>query len=412
MRITPRILFVISSVLLIVSELSAQSSPNDFLLTAFEDPSLNEYQAQLNFLKTRNFRLPIGEEVEFRYSNDERTFEDVRYQLRFRPGNPWKIRRNNALFNARKEAISLRQSLEFKETLFERYTLMLEYLIAIQKRELSRKQLELSQRKVNLFEQSVQSDLFDARDYVDAKLETIEFLEDYDELRVEVNQAQQQIKLILVTDNVDWSEFELIAHPQIQEIMNSIITSTFDAAELAYLEQQVEVAQLETSTERADFDLGFVQAEYAPFKNNGDNELGFSFGVTIPIFRNNKDQIAERILDEIEQESEFETLAYRDSINKALESSFLTDYLEHHNQLLAEIEKLNIDVLTSNLAVSEDFDPIALLDLEEGKLRLEELVVRSNERLLQHYLDFLFAFDALQQLPLQNYLANDLSFIE
>ncbi len=90
----------------------------------------------------------------------------------------------------------------------------------------------------------------------------------------------------------------------------------------------------------------------------------------------------------------------------------MIDYLEHHNQLLTEIEKLNIDVLTSNLAISEDFNPIALLELEEGKLRLEELVVRSNERLLQHYLDFLFAFDALQQQPLQNYLAKDLSLIE
>ncbi len=275
MKIALRILCLICFAFLITSKSYAQSSPNDFLLTAFEDPNLIEYQAQLNFLKARNFRLPIGEEVEFRYSNDERTLEDVNYQLRFRPNNPWKIRRNNALFNAHKEAISLRQSLEFKETLFERYSLMLEYLISNQKLGLSRKQLELSQRKVDLFEQSVQSDLFDARDYVDAKLESIEFLEEYDDHRVEVNQALQTIKLILASESINWDDFELITHPHIQQVMENIITSTFDAAELAYLKQRVEVAELETSTEKADFDLGFVQAEYAPFKNNGDNELGF-----------------------------------------------------------------------------------------------------------------------------------------
>jgi hypothetical protein len=412
MKMKLRIFWVLCITASLTTNSNAQSSPNDFLLTAFEDPQLIEYESQIDFLNQRQYRLSFGEEIELRYGNDERTLEDARYQLRFRPSNPWRIRRNNALFNARKEAISLRQSLEFKEALYNRYSTMLEYLFAEKEIELSRKRFELSQRKVQLFEETIQSDLFDARDYVDAKLESIEVLEDLDDLQVDARQTQQKIKIILAIDDFDWNEFELISPDRIQSEMDDLISRSFNAADISYLKQQIEVARLETSMERADFDIGFIQAEYAPFQNNGDNELGFAFGITIPIFKNNKDQIAERILDEIEVESELALEMYRDSMNKVLETSFLTDYISHHNQLLSEIENLNIDELGTNLAIAEDFNPIALLELEEGKLKLEELVLKSYERLIEHYINFLFALDALQQQPLRNYLSNELSYIE
>ena len=49
----------------------SQSTPEDFLITAFEDRSLNEYQAQINFLNRRTYKIPLGDEFELRYSNDE-----------------------------------------------------------------------------------------------------------------------------------------------------------------------------------------------------------------------------------------------------------------------------------------------------------------------------------------------------
>lgn len=412
MNVTKIRIAFIFLILTVGTDAKSQSTPNDFLLTAFEDPNLVEYQSQIDFLERRSYRIPFGDEIEVRYSNDERTLNDSRYQLRFRPSNPWKIRRNNALFNARKESISLRQTLEFKEALMDRYSLIVDYLSSKKYVELSKSKFELSQRKVQLFEQAVQSDLFDARDYVEAKLEVIENLEKYDDQLVEFNQIIENISLILGSEGIEWDDFEVVLPDEIEQIMNNLVTSTFTNTDLQYLRQQVEVARLETSTEQSDFDIGFIQTEYAPYKNNGENELGFSFGITIPIFKNNKDQIADRILDEIEHQNEFQAMAYQDSLNKVLETNFLSNYISHHHQLLKEIERLNIESMTSNLAISEDFNPVTLLELEEGKLKLEEIVHRSHMRLLERYLGFLFAFDALQQIPLLNYLSNDLSFIE
>ena len=76
------------------------------------------------------------------------------------------------------------------------------------------------------------------------------------------------------------------------------------------------------------------------------------------------------------------------------------------------MEKINLKELSDKLASSENFDPFVILKMEEGKLKLEQLVLRSTKRLLEYYLDFLYSHDVLQQMPLKNYLSNDLISIE
>ena len=41
------------------STVDAQLSPNDFLLTAFEDPSLIEYQKKFNYLQKKKLSITI-----------------------------------------------------------------------------------------------------------------------------------------------------------------------------------------------------------------------------------------------------------------------------------------------------------------------------------------------------------------
>ncbi len=289
--------------------------------------------------------------------------------------------------------------------------MLLKYISSKNATELSKKKYQLAQNKVQLYEQAVESDLFDGSGFIDAKLEVIELLEKYEDSKVKWNHATEKIKLILGKENIEWNDFTLISLEKMEETMYNLLTSSFFNTDLQYLQKQVEVAELETSTERFDFDLGYIQAEYAPFKNNGDNELGISVGVTLPIFKNNKNQIAEQKLDEIEQQNEFNAAVHQDSLNKVLKSSFLSSYLLHHKKLLKEINALNLDSITKNLSVSENFNPLSLLKLEEGKIKLEEIVQISHHRLLKYYLEFLNAFDALQQIPLKNYLSNDLNFI-
>ncbi len=398
--------------LMLACTTQAQLSPSDFLLTAFEASNTTQFDEKINFIDRGTYRLPLGEEIEFRYSNDERSLEDARYRLRLRPTNPWKIRRNNALFNALRAELSLEQQLVFNENLYDRYITLLDYIFTGKETELLEQRYLLASKKLRLFQQNPQSELFDARDFVESKLESIERLEDLEESHIDLLKQEMQINLILNSTDIKWENVELITIDQILEISQKVIRRQINSTQLEYLQQQIEVARLETAKERADFDIGFVEARLAPNLDNDKNEFGFAFGVTIPIFRDNKDQITERMLDEIELTNELLAEASKDSIVKVIEFQFLQDQLVQHQKLSENISEMNTDVLAENLAISENFSPIALLELEEGKLKLQQLLLRSQHRVLEQFIEMLFAYDALHSKPLKNYLQKDLEIIE
>ena len=396
----------------LVSDIFAQQTVADFLLTAYEDVTLNQFDSQMNFITPRNIRIPVIDEVEIRMSNDERTYEDLRYQLRLRPANPWAIRRNNALFNARKEELSAEKQLQYKENLINRYELVLEYFEQLELSSLNRTRLELLSKKSSIFMENPSSDLFDAREFAKSKIEEVEVLEELNNIQVGSNNTQMEISIWMGETEIDWKYFPLISVSSVDSIAALITSNEFTSTELEYLTRRFETAQQETRVEKSDFDIGYVQAEYAPFIDPDKTSLGFSIGLNIPIFKNNKPQIAERMLDQIRRENILIAETKIDSIEKALEYGFLLNLTEQHFQLQRDIDNLDFDNLLSNLGRSENYDPIAMLELEEAALMLDEMVIKSKYRVLEQYLDFLYTYDSIVQKPLLNYLAKDLSPLE
>ncbi|HBX65021.1 MAG TPA: hypothetical protein DEG32_02265, partial [Balneolaceae bacterium] len=100
--------------------------------------------------------------------NDEQTYEDIQYALRVRPGNPWRIRRNNAFFNATKKELQLQKKLEYKDNIFLRYEVALEYFYNRDLADQIDERMQLISRKASIMEDNIDSDLFDAKDYSEA----------------------------------------------------------------------------------------------------------------------------------------------------------------------------------------------------------------------------------------------------
>ncbi len=394
-----------------VTPLRAQLSVSDFLLTAFESPNLNQYNQQIDFLNGRPYRIPPINDLELRFGNDELTNQDQQYALRFRPSNPWLIRRNNALFNATRDQISARRELEFKENMADRYEVVIQYFYNTDLSDLINEQLRLAESKSVIFQNNVESDLFDAKDYVDAKLDQVDVIQELDENLIDLSKQQQAISTILGTDTFDWSDFKLITVSTIDSISSTIAASSFSSAELNLIAKKIEVAKQETRVEKADFDIGFLQAEYFPFRNR-NSDVGFAFGISIPIFRDNKPQITERKLDEIEFQNEFRAQSFRDSLNRVLQFEHLKNLLNHHQLIEDKIEALDIESLLKNLSRAENYDPITTLELKEGLERLNEVRLKSKHRILEQYLNFLLAFDVIIQQPLKNYLSENFESIE
>lgn len=392
-------------------KVSAQKSVSDFLLTAFEDPATSHYDDQIAFLKPRRYRYPAVDEIELRMGNDEQTYEDLQYAIRFRPGNPWRIRRNNALFNATREELKLKKRLEFKENMFLRYELALQYFYNLELTEQIEQRLDIISRKANIMETNLQSELFDGKDYSEAKLDQVEAIEKLEEAFVELNQAQVEIELILGASDLNWEAFKLIDVETLADISRDIAGRSNSSVELDLISQQAEVARQEGRVEKADFDIGYAQLEYFPFTNRKSN-YGFSVGVTLPIFKDNKPQIAESKLDEIELKGEFRSVQYRDSLDKTREYEHLKNLISQHRLIIKKKEELNLKAMATNLANSEEFNPLIILDLREGIVKLDELILKSKYRVLTQFIDFLHTYDVLTNSPLTNYLSQELIPIE
>ncbi|HBX65020.1 MAG TPA: hypothetical protein DEG32_02260, partial [Balneolaceae bacterium] len=148
---------------------------------------------------------------------------------------------------------------------------------------------------------------------------------------------------------MNWENFSIIEVAEINQISEDIASVSELSTELDLIAQQIDVARQDTRVEKADFDIGFAQLEYYPFTDRKSN-YGFSVGVTLPIFKDNKPQIAERKMDELELRSEYDAEQFQDSVNKIREFEHLKNLIAHHELIQEKKEKLNLLAMTDNLA--------------------------------------------------------------
>lgn len=386
----------------------AQSQLSDFLLAAFEDINTYGFTQAKNYITPRNYRIPVIDEIEIRFSNDEFIAEEQQYAFRVSPSNPWKVRRNKALFNATKTEIGLQQKLMYKQNMYNRYLVASSYLLDLKQLELETERYNLTRKRATIIGDNAESSFFDSEDYVESKLDQIDKLYELQEQQTSLLHNKRTIASLMRVEDLNWDNEVLVSVTTIDSVANRIAQRNFNSAELNLLVQSLDVARKETRIEKADFNLGFVQAEYMPLKNR-ESDIGISFGITIPIFNPNKNKVAERIIKEIEIENQIQTQEFQDSVNKVIQYGFLLDLLKNHQLLEQQIEQIDIPSLIKNLSVNENNNPVTLLDIEEALIKLKLLKFESHKRMVEQYVEFLNAFDMLSTTPLINYLSDSLT---
>ncbi|MFA5668171.1 MAG: hypothetical protein WC967_02930 [Balneolaceae bacterium] len=397
--------FVLSSVF--CPNLKAQESLDDFILTAFEDLNLQQYESQIQFLTKRTYSLPLIDKLEARFDNDDLTKDDQEYALRLKPNNPWKVRRNNALFNASKLELQAEKKILLNENLYWRYELALGYLIEQEAQATANAKLDIINQMATILSENQQSVLFDPKSYVGIKLKQIDALSTIGEIKQASNFYTQHITTILHTTQFNWDNVELISVENVEAHALDIIKNQLSSSEALLLASQIEVAKKEIRLENSNFDIGFIQTKYQPYSTNKSN-FGVSFGINIPLFKSNKNKIAEGKMAEIALSNELVSTQHSDSLNRAVNYQYLLQLIEQHKMLEEQIDLLDLDSITKNLSLIQDNNPISYLELKEGILKLDELRFKSKKAVLEQYLEFLVAFDALAAQPLINHLSNHL----
>lgn len=411
MKIIKLFVLLYISILISTTASTAQDQLSDFILAAFEDINTQGYSDVQNYIVPKNYRIPLIDELEFRFSNDEFVRDEQEYAIRITPSNPWYVRRNKAYFNATKKEVGLEQKLIYKQNLYYRYLIASSYLLDLKELNLEQERYDLIVKRVNIIGENAESSFFDSEDFVDAKLDQIDKLYDVQEHQSSLLHNKRTISSLMRVENIDWEDEQLVSVATIDSISNIIAQNAFKSAELNLLVQKLIVANKESRLEKADFNFGYVQAEYVPFKNRESN-IGISFGFTIPIFQPNKDKIAENYIKEIEIENQIQSQEFQDSVQKVIQFGFLKDLLHHHQLLEEQIKQIDIPNLINNLSTNENNNPITLLDIEEALIKLKLLKFDSHKRLIVQYIEFLNTFDMLSSTPLINYLSDELTPIK
>lgn len=391
---------------------NAQNGFGGFIRTAQDAPTVTMFDLQVDYLNKKPYRLSPLQKVELRTESNRMDVARQEYALRLNPANPFELRQNNRYFNALKSTIALEKGIVLKEVLFERYTLIIELVTFAGLRDLAQRELELTQTYIAMLEKQQLSGNFDGEDYVDLKLEEMDKSVDVDEALFEVENAARKVVAIFpdaAAHVKNWSLNDVVTITQIQKLLDSLETAAPEATSLSYFQQKIALADREYDLEKNNINLGYFQAKYEEFRiANGDRPWSIGFGVTIPVVNPNKGDMAKRKLRSIESQQEFKEAKLEFTKDQIRLRGQLTDLIASYRSIEEKIKTLNVSALARTLSSMQKSNPVAGVRFQTNIIKLEELALKLRQNILLTYTEWLASTDALQQLPMTNYLSKNL----
>jgi hypothetical protein len=383
-----------------------------YLASSLSDPYYKSFDAQQSFLNDRhNYALPWIDQLQFRYQDNQLNNYQTRYGIRFNPVNPWQIRNNNQYFKGIQTLKVLEQKMALKGILRERYDKVVEYWMATELVDLTLKQKLIREQIGNTMGKKAGSSDFDTDQYLNAQLDIISKEADYQEANLERDVWMSRILTVANAETFDLSQTSLITIDQINQLIQT--EAAIGGIESEYLKQRVEISNQKMKLEKSDYNVGYLQTLYGSNRDiGGRNSIGVAFGVTIPIFNSNKENVAREKMDAIERQGEFEQFQLEEKNKRSNSVAFLKLHLNHYKKVDSLVVSLTSKGLNLLTGLSNNYDPIVELKYREKLAQLDILKAKIRREILLQYISFLDNSDKLHQWPLVNYLSNSFERIE
>lgn len=385
----------------------AQISTDEYLLGAAEELGVLTYQEQLNYLNGKPYKLAPLRRVQFRTENDQLAEEQQEYALRIHPSNPWLVKRNNTLFESQKSILDLEATIAYKEELVKRYKDIIDYCFQKKEVELDSALLANLKQEHEVLITITSDRNFNTDRLVDVKIESLEQL-----LKLEESQSQwlnttNKIRSTINTESsISWKYNDFINPDSMKYSIDQLSNSTEYSVELDLQQRKIELVKNEIAIEKSIDNLGFIQTDYNPWRNNG-NFFGVSLGITVPIFNPNKADVAERNLELMEEQSELELDKRKLNEEKQnLVMNFNSTY-DQYQKFRNEISTLLSQETLDAYLKQKDQNPLKVLKIRGTKTKLDSKLLKYELELYKLYIQTLASFDVLQQLPFKNHLSSN-----
>lgn len=384
---------------------NAQGAMNALIRSAYADPEVKTIQDQITYLETRPYKLSPLRELEFRTRSNQLEPDRQDYGIRLSPTNPWERKNNRLYFEQFETSLRAEYDLTLKKILRDRYSLAIDGMTAQTLLELTTEYIQLSEKRVAFLERQVGSGRFDADELIEGKLELMEQYARRDELRLEILDLESQMSA-LAGVSVSLVDLSTAASTEVIRGALDSLAPAGSSSNLRYREAQVNLAQKHVDLERSNVNVGFLQTQYESYRTEqGREPWTISLGVTIPIANPNKGDMARRQLQTIEARNLLDAEKLEDAADVKRTRALLDQLINYHLEMQSRIGNLNSGSIESLLLLSNNQDATVSLQFQLNLLKLRIIETKTRSRLLEAYIEHLYACDILQRRPLINYLS-------
>jgi hypothetical protein len=296
--------------------------------------------------------------------------------------------------------------------LLVRYLTVIEYIYFSDLLQLTNEGISNLDEQLAILEKQSGSRYFDAEDFVDLRMDQLDYTVDMEETRFELANQVHHISRTYpqaYQQSINWSNSNVISPQRIRAVVDSLELLSIKTSWVAYQEQRVRVAQSQYSLEKNNFNLGFIQGSYDNRRVNQDrNPISISAGLSLPITNPNKGDMARRKLEEIEAKYDVEEEVYEAETDKKILSDKvrgLIDRLEHLENKLKVLKESNVPMTLSTIRGG---DPVVLIQFTQNLDKLNALSLKVKRELFISYVEYLAFTDHIQKEPLLNFFSPSL----
>jgi hypothetical protein len=390
----------------------AQVSMEDFLIDALNEPAIQTTIQQNAFLNTKAFRLAPIKQLQFRTESNQLDPDRQDYALRLNPANPWEMKRNNEYFKSYQELITLDRDRLLKESLTNRYEVIIRWLYYQQLKLLHEEDKNLTEKMLGILEGQRFSAYFDPDDYVDLKMDQVEKEIELENVLFEIDKQRKQAEFLhepAKTLSIEWNEAMVISIDDLELKVDNLLTQKGNGGEVAFLEKKIDLANSEWHLEKTNINVGYLQAQYQPFREEqGRKPWNIALGVTIPVFNPNKGDMAKRKMDVIVAQGELDQTKVEQEARRELVYRKIKSQISRYRNINNMMRELDAGKLAGTLQQMSNNNPVVTIRLRSKLVKLKIMAARLKQEIYLSYIEFLGYSEVLQHLPLVNYLSPQL----
>jgi hypothetical protein len=385
---------------------AGQSITVDHVLRqAVNAPEVTAVERQLKGLEALEYNLPIVNNLEFRTRNNELLYNRQQYALRLDIENPFRVIQNRKYFEVRQQLGVLRRQRALKEVITGRYLMLSELIGAHGLLVIRRSQDSLKKKLAEVYSEKSGSAEFDAEDLIRARLEIISGQADLKEAEYEFAVLERKITADAGASGASIAGLtDHIGPEQIIRVIDSVRLGS-DLTEISEKAAESELAARKVKVEESSFNLGWIQGMYAPYQiTEGDKPAGVALGVSIPVFKKNKDNQARSKVQLLEEQTELDLMKIQAAGGFDERRESLRIKLRHYLEIREQLKSARDDQFSTLAAVS-NYDPVPIIKLEAELLKFRVLLNKIESSILKEWILMLDQADVLIKSPLRNYLS-------